>query len=144
MNQIEDRIALKELVDTYAIYGDQRKMKEQADLFSENAVVELYFGGKLTSTLQGRQEIENTFTSFLKDFETAYHFNGQQTVIPDGDTATGIAYCTVTLIGVENGKKMRTTIGIHYDDEYIRVNNQWLISKRKSIFGWQDKAELGV
>jgi hypothetical protein len=144
MQQIEDRIALRELVDTYAIYGDQRKMQEQAALFSENAIVELYFDGKLASTLQGRQEIEDTFTSFLKDFETAYHFNGQQTVILHKDTATGIAYCTVTLIGTENGKKTRTTIGMHYHDEYIRISNQWLIAKRKSLFDWQDKAALGL
>lgn len=144
MGQIEDKIALKELVDTYAIYGDERKMKEQAALFSENAIVELYFGGQLASTLHGRQEIEDTFTAFLKDFETSYHFNGQQTVILNDNTATGIAYCTVTLIGVENGKNMKTTFGIHYNDEYTRVNNQWQISRRKSIFGWQDKAELGI
>ena len=143
MNQIEDRIALRELVDTYAIYGDQRKMRGQALLFSENGVVELYFDGQLTSTLTGRSEIEDTFTAFLSNFETAYHFNGQQTVVLiDGSKATGVAYCTVTLIGTEDGTKMKTTIGMYYHDEYEKSNQQWLISKRKSVFTWQDKQAL--
>jgi hypothetical protein len=142
MNQVEDRIALKELVDMYAIYGDERKMREQAELFSENSTVELYSGDELTATLKGRQEIENTFTSFLNGFETVYHFNGQQTVIINENMATGIAYCTVTLISVENGNKMKTTIGIHYRDKYVKINSKWLIEKRRSYFGWQDKHQL--
>jgi hypothetical protein len=142
MNQIEDRIALKELVDMYAIYGDQKKMPDQAALFSENGIVELYSGTVLTAPLKGRLEIENTFTAFLNNFESAYHFNGQQTVTINNNTATGIAYCTVTLIGDENDIKFKTTIGVHYHDEYIKVDNKWLIDKRKSYFGWQHKQPL--
>ncbi len=142
INHVEDRIALKELVDTYAIYGDHRKMQEQAALFSETGTVELYTGDELPATLTGRQAIENTFTDFLKCFETVYHFNGQQTVVFNDNTATGIAYCTVTLIGLENGQKMKITIGMHYHDEYVKTNNKWLIEKRKSYFGWQDRHQL--
>lgn len=142
MNHVEDRIALKELVDMYAIYGDQRRIQEQAALFSETSTVELYSGDELSATLEGRQAIENTFTAFLKSFETVYHFNGQQTVVVNDSTATGIAYCTVTLIGLENGHKMKTTIGMHYHDEYVKLNSKWLIEKRKSYFGWQDKHQL--
>jgi predicted double-glycine peptidase len=51
------------------------------------------------------------FGQFLKDFDTVYHFNGQQVVTIDGDYGTGTCYCLITLIGSENGKKMDTTIG---------------------------------
>jgi hypothetical protein len=144
MNQIEDKIALRELIDLYAIYGDKRQMTEQASLFSDTAIVELYFEGVLTSTLKGHLEIEETFTSFLKAFESAYHFNGQQVVTINNAKATGIAYCTVTLISIENGKKIKTAIGIHYEDSYIKEDTGWLIDNRKSFFDWQDKQELGV
>ena len=143
MNQIEDKIALKELVDRYAIYGDQRKMNEQAALFSESCTVELFSGEQLTATLRGRLEVENTFTAFLKNFVGAYHFNGQQVTVINDNTATGIAYCTVTLISIENDKTIKTTIGMHYHDQYVKVNNQWFIDKRQSYFGWQDRHELG-
>ena len=38
---------------------------------------------------------------------------------------------------------MKTTMGVHYQDEFVRVNNQWMIAKRKSTFDWQDRRELG-
>jgi hypothetical protein len=49
----------------------------------------------------------------------------------------------VSLIGIENGKKMKTSIGVYYDDEYVHKGNHWLIAKRKATFAWQDKRELG-
>ena len=87
--------------------------------------------------------MEETFGAFLKNFETVYHCNGQQTLTINGDKASGTSYCLLTLIGVENGKEMKTTIGVYYQDEYIRENNRWLIAKRKSTFDCEDKEELG-
>jgi hypothetical protein len=49
----------------------------------------------------------------------------------------------VTLIGVEGGKKMKTSIGVYYHDEYVRENGRWLIAKRRSVFDWEDRRELG-
>jgi hypothetical protein len=43
----------------------------------------------------------------------------------------------VTLIGIENGKKMKTSIGVYYQDEYVREDNRWFIAKRKSVFDWK-------
>lgn len=56
-----------------------------------------------------------------------------------GDNATGTAYCLVTLIGIENGKKMKTTIGAVYQDDFVREENRWLIHKRIGNFDWQEK-----
>ncbi|MFD2285003.1 nuclear transport factor 2 family protein [Pedobacter petrophilus] len=82
------------------------------------------------------------FGNFLKAFETVYHFNGQQVVNLDGDNATGTCYCLVTLISTEDGKKMKTTIGAIYHDDYILENNRWLIARRIGDFDWQEKTEL--
>jgi len=46
------------------------------------------------------------------------------------------------LIGDENGKKMKTTIGVIYQDEFVRENNHWLIAERKANFNWQEKQPL--
>ncbi|MBB6126658.1 hypothetical protein HDF22_000763 [Mucilaginibacter lappiensis] len=74
------------------------------------------------------------FAEFVKEVETIYHFSGQQVVNIEGDQATGTCYCMVILIGNENGKQMKTTIGAIYHDNYIRLNNQWLIDKRIGKF----------
>ena len=143
ITEIEDRVALKELVDTFSILADKKDVKAQTLLFTANATVETLRGGVVVAKLSGRKEMEDRFGAFLKNFETVYHFNGQQTVTINGDRASGISYCLVTLIGSENGKKMKTTIGVYYQDDYVRENNRWLISKRRSVFDWEDKQELG-
>ena len=142
--EIEDKMALKELVDTFSILSDKKDVKAQTLLFTPDASVETYRNGVVVSKLNGRKAMEEAFGAFLKNFETVYHFNGQQTVKINGDKASGTSYCLVTLIGVENGKKMKTTIGVYYQDEYVRENNRWLIAKRTSTFDWQDKQELGA
>jgi arabinogalactan endo-1,4-beta-galactosidase len=60
-----------------------------------------------------------------------------------GDDASGVSYWIVTLIGVENGTRMKTSIGVSYQDEYVRESNRWLIAKRRSAFDRNDKRELG-
>lgn len=138
-NELEDKIALRELIDKISILGDKKDFVRQTELFSENAISETVAGGETILKLEGRKEMVQAFEKFLQDFDTVYHFNGQQAVTINGDTATGTYYCFITLIGNENGKKVRTTIGATYEDEYIRVNSQWFVSKRVGNFNWQDK-----
>ncbi len=143
IRQIEDRIALKELVDAFSVLADRKDVRAQTQLFTPGGTVETYRQGELVAKLNGRKEMEDAFGAFLKNFETVYHFNGQQTVTINGDKASGISYCMVTLIGTENGKKVKTSIGVYYQDEYVREDNRWLIAKRKSVFDWEEKQEVG-
>jgi hypothetical protein len=68
--------------------------------------------------------------------------NGQHVVAVDGDTATGIAYCQVGLVSDEDGQEFVTDSSIRYDDEYVRSNGHWQISKRTSHFSINDKRPL--
>ncbi len=86
--------------------------------------------------------METTFERFLKDAQTVYHLNGQQTVTLNADTARGTCYCLITLIGMENGKKIKTTIGACYQDEYVREDNRWLVAKRVGTFEWEEKGPI--
>lgn len=140
--ELTDRVLLRELIDKVSIYADQKDFHSEVQLFSVNGISETYAGGQLVLKLTGRQEMESAFDEFLKKFETVYHFNGPQTLTISGDHATGICYCTVTLIGMENGKKIKTSIGATYQDKYVRENGRWLIAKRIGNFDWQDKTEL--
>jgi ketosteroid isomerase-like protein len=142
IKELEDRISLKELVDSVSILGDRKDFNAQVQLFSEDALSETFSGGTSILKLQGRKAMAEAFGDFLKDFETVYHFNGQQVVTLDGDKAIGTCYCLVTLIGNENAKKMKTTIGAVYQDNYVREDNRWLIAKRTGTFEWQEKCEI--
>ena len=142
LQEIEDRLALKALVDEFSILADTKDIKNQVLLFTENAVVETSMGGQVIGSMTGRKQIGDTFGSFLANFEIVYHLNGQQTVKIDGNKATGVSYCQVMLVGSENGKKMKTSMYVFYNDEYVFENGRWLIAKRRSNFALQDKTAM--
>ena len=127
--KIEDQLALKKLVDTFSNLADTKDTQAQMDLFTDDAEVISKTGGK-TFKSKGKKDIEKAFADYLKLFDVVYHLNGQQTVEINGDNATGISYCFVTLIG--NGKKNQS--GVRYHDTYVKQNGKWLIKKRESDF----------
>ena len=127
---------IKDLVDTFSNLADTKEIDEQVQLFTEDAEVVSYQGEKQTSHLKGRKELAERFKAFLDQFITVYHINGQQTVKIDGNNATGIAYAQVVLVSEQNGKKAMRIQGVRYNDEYVRQNGRWLISKRTSHFEW--------
>lgn len=137
-SRVKDQLALKELVDTFSILADTKDVDAQLHLFTEDAIVESYRNNTLSSKLSGRKEIGEAFKNFLGLFKTVYHQNGQQTVDIEGDQAKGISYCTVTLIGSQEGQQTFTTFGVRYNDNYVRKGGKWLIARRISNFMWQD------
>ncbi|WP_425291097.1 nuclear transport factor 2 family protein [Spirosoma linguale] len=143
LQQIEDRMALKALVDEFSILADRKDVATQVLLFTEDAKVETMNNGQAVSALVGRKQIGDAFANFLALFEVVYHINGQQTVTIAGNKASGISYCEVTLVGDQNGKKMKTKMGVHYKDEYVKQNGKWLIANRQSTFAWRDVQPLG-
>lgn len=144
IQEIGDRIAIKELVDTFSILADQKETDKQRALFTENGMVTSKINGQPGMTLTGRKQLGDAFGAFLANFETVYHMNGQLLLKLDGDKATGTSYCMVTLIGTENGKKMKTSMGVYYNDEYVKQDNHWLIARRVSNFAWQEKQPFGL
>lgn len=142
IQQLEDQAALKRLVDTFSNLADQKDIDKQVLLFTEHATVESFVGDTLVSSLSGREQIGHAFAGYLGNFHTVYHHNGQQTVDIDGDQATGSSYCLVVLIGVEDGKNIKTSSGVFYSDRYVRRGGEWLIDTRVSRFAWQERSEM--
>jgi len=135
---LEDRAALRDLIDTFAYLGDKKDIATQMNLFAEDATVDTYFGNELFASTKGRAQIHDVFTGFISNFETLYHFNGQQTAAISGDAATATYYGLVVLISEANGQKMKNTNGVIYQDEYVRRDGRWLIAKRVARFSWRD------
>lgn len=135
---LEDHAALKRIVDVFSTLADEKKVHEQTFLFTEDGVVETWFGDTALPVLRGRKAIEDSWTPFLAGFDTVYHMNGHFTARIDGDEATATHYCTVELIGDQGGRKVRNSNGVIYEDDYIRRNGEWLIAKRVARFTWRD------
>jgi ketosteroid isomerase-like protein len=144
LQALEDRAALKELVDTFSNLADAMDVNSQLSLFTEDATVDSYVGGALVSSLKGREQIGQGFGAYLANFHAVYHHNGQQTVSIRGDRATGVSYCFVVLVGTKDGKTTTTSSGVTYNDEYVRRTGRWLIAKRTSHFVWRDVREVAA
>nr|WP_205960418.1 nuclear transport factor 2 family protein [Ramlibacter henchirensis] len=68
IQSVEDRAALKTLVDTFSNLADAKDVKSQVLLFTEDATVDSYVGGALTSSLKGREQIGQRFGEYLANF----------------------------------------------------------------------------
>lgn len=140
---IEDKMAIKQVVDVFSNLADTKEIKKQVMLFTEDGVVESYSNGERSSLLKGREQLEQAFSGFLSNFHTVYHQNGQQTIDElTGNTAKTTSYCHVILVGEQNGKQMKTTMYTIYKDEFVKQNGQWLIKHRISNFKWREVGEL--
>ncbi|EOI3466382.1 nuclear transport factor 2 family protein [Cronobacter dublinensis] len=137
-HEIAQRLALKELVDTFSNLADEKDVAAQMLLFTPDAYVNVVMDGKVVFELHGREQINEAFSGYLSQFSIVYHHNGQQTVSIDGNTAQGIAYCQVTLIKEEDGQRLKQSSGVRYRDRYVYQDSQWLIAERLSDFMWTD------
>lgn len=142
IQRLEDQTAIKRVVDTFSNLADEKNIADQMHLFTEDALVETYFGDTLFAAMKGRTEISKVFSDFIANFDTMYHLNGQMTVDVNGDFATSNHYCLVFLIAKAEGKAFKNTNGVIYRDEYVRRDGKWLISKRTARFTWRDQSEL--
>lgn len=73
-----NKMAIRELIDTFSILADNKDGLSQTNLFTKDAVVENYNNGKLTQTIKGNENIGKVFDDFLKTQDVVYHINGQQ------------------------------------------------------------------
>ena len=141
MQEIQDKMALRELADHFSNLSDEKKVAEQMELFTDDAEV-VSITGEQVFTVRGKKEIGDAFSNFLALFHTVYHINGQHTATINGDTATGIYYCQVVLIGDRDGKNIGNFSGVRYNDEYVKMDGKWFIKKRTSHFMYTDIREV--
>jgi len=140
---LEDKMAIKNVVDVFSNLADTKAIAEQVMLFTEDGVVESYSQGERSSLLKGREQLEQAFSGFLSNFHTVYHQNGQQTIDElTENTAKATSYCQVILVGQQDGKQIKTTMYTIYKDEFVKQNGQWLIKNRQSNFMWREVEEM--
>ena len=108
-------------MDTFSNLADEKRVAEQMALFTPDAQVNTYIGGKLFAEAKGTAEIEQVFSSFLAQFHSVYHLNGQHTVTFRSETeAEAINYCAVKLVGEQDGKQVLQDHSVRYQDMYIK------------------------
>ena len=72
------------------------------------------------------------------------HFNGQSTVIIDGDTATGDSYTIAHHVYTEDGTRKMMVAWLRYLDTFAKVDQDWYIAERQIILEWSETRALGA
>jgi hypothetical protein len=139
---IEDKMAIKFVVDEFSNLADTKEIDKQVLLFTEDGTVTSISNGQPAAPLKGREQLKHAFSGFLSNFHTVYHQNGQQTITLQGDKAEAVSYCRVVLIGKQNDKEMKTTLYTIYKDAFVKVAGRWLIRERTSNFVHREVEEV--
>ena len=138
LQELEDRIAIRELTDQYTYCADTRDADGQMAIFTVNTNFEVYMDEKVaapTQVVTGRKNLRPVFDDLNQYFSTM-HFNGQSTVKLDGGKATGITYCRAYHLKVLDGVQKLMIAGIRYHDTMVKQDGAWLFSERKLKVCW--------
>jgi ketosteroid isomerase-like protein len=144
--QVADRLAIRELVDTYAYCADRRDAAGQMALFTEDTDFLVYMDSHSdspTQHLRGRAALAPVFDE-LNTYVTTMHFNGQSTVVLDGDHASGVTYCLAHHVKVEGSAHSLMVAAIRYLDWFVKRDGAWLFSQRKLMVDWTETRPLGT
>jgi ketosteroid isomerase-like protein len=134
-----DRLAIRELVDAYAHCADQRDAKGQMALFTDDTRFLVFMdatAAEPTQELHGRESLAPVFDD-LNQYAATMHFNGQSTIVLDGDRATGESYCLAHhLKAGRDGQRTMMIASIRYLDEFARQDGSWLFAERRLMVNW--------
>ncbi|MGG5210100.1 nuclear transport factor 2 family protein [Chryseobacterium sp. MIQD13] len=138
IQEMEDRLAIRELIDSYAYCADTRDAQGQMELFTEDTLFEVFYDPKSETPSQVVNSRADLFPVFdnLNTYKATMHFNGQNTVKLNGETATGIAYCMAHHLTIEDGKQKLMVAAIRYQDKFVKQDDKWLFAGRKLLVDW--------
>src|SRR5579862_8413276 len=145
LREASDRLAIRELVDAYAHCADRRDAEGQKWLFTEETHFVVYMDGQdsePTQVLDGREALSPVFDD-LNRYEATMHFNGQSTIIIDGNQATGDSYTIAHHVYTENGTRMMMVAWLRYLDTFTKLDQTWYIAERQIILRWSETRPLG-
>ena len=145
MQSVADRLALRELVDAYALAVDRRQATAVAALFADD--------GRLVSRLQhpagdrpivrqGREQIATAIGAGLEHYVTTTHVVGGQVVTLDGDRAAGDTVCLAHHVYRRAGVLRLLVMAVRYRDAYARRDRSWCFTERQLDLDWRQDRTL--
>ena len=140
-----DRLALRALVDAYAVAVDRRDVAGFLAVFTEEATLSTYEpDGRRRGAFHGHGELA-AVPPALERYERTLHLVSTHLVEPepggDGDAAVGTAYCEAHHHAPPDpttGQRRDLVLFIRYHDRYARRGPGWRIRSREVHVIWQE------
>ncbi len=144
-SEAADRLAIRELVETYAHCADRRNAEGQMSLFAEDTHFAVYMNAKDATPsmeLHSREALAPVFAD-LNKYDATTHFIGQSTIFTlSADRATGETYCLAHHITVDGNKRRLMLASLRYLDTFVKVDGDWLFAERLLYVDWMEERSL--
>src|SRR5258705_12109382 len=116
-SEAADRLAIRELVETYAHGADRRDAKGQMSLFTADTHFVVYMNAKDSTPsqeLHSREALAPVFDDLSK-YAASMHFVGQSTILTlTSDRATGEAYTLAHHLTIDGAKRKLMIAALRY------------------------------
>lgn len=140
------RIALRELVEAYAIAVDAKNPEQVASLFAaEGRLVSTFGPGSPESPLvrSGRRQITAALSEGLAVYLCTTHIVGAHMAEVAGSTATGLTTCLAHHVYEHDSKRRLMVMAVRYEDSYVVEDGNWRFEERKLWVDWRTDSPLG-
>jgi len=144
--EVADRLAIRELVDAYAYCADRRDVAGQMALFTEDTELVIFADSRDPEPAQrfrGRAALAPVFQE-LDSCRATMHFNGQSTTRVDGARASGVTYCLVHELTVDETAHTLMIAALRYLDSFIKKDGKWFIRQRQVLVDWTETRPLAT
>ena len=131
-DEVRIRVELRELVDQYAVYYDDRNSEGVASLFLPDGVMSAANPGKKEpfGSLNGRGDLLQLVDHSSDFVRTFFAVHNHLVSDINGDTAKGITYSQGFHL-LEEGEAAKTIVQVmRYYDDYSYVDGSWHFAKR--------------
>jgi hypothetical protein len=143
--EVADRLAIRELVETYAHCADRRDAKGQMALFTGDTHFVVYMNAKdskPSQELHSREALAPVFAD-LNQYAATMHFLGQTTILTlTRDRGTAETYCMPHHLTIDGGKRRLMIAALRYSDEFVKIDGAWLFAERLLYVDWIEERAL--
>lgn len=119
---LEDRIAIRELHETYADAGFRADMEQWLSCFADDCVWKTELG-----EMHGKDQLRAMWDQIWTTMSALGFFTVMGSMEIDGDRATARAYVREIFLGKDGA--MQKLVG-QYDDQLVREGGQWKFLRR--------------
>jgi SnoaL-like domain len=138
---MDDRAALRELVDRYAEAVDDRRGAAMAELFVPDGrlLVHEADSGEQSHAYHGRSELAEVAAEMERLYLRTFHLVANFVCRLDGDRASGTPYCIAHHLR-DDGRGLQVIVmPVRYRDSYLRTDQGWRFEERICTVQWRER-----
>jgi hypothetical protein len=94
-------------------------------------------GSEPSYVLNGREALSPVFAD-LNQYQATTHFNGQSTIVLDGQRATGESYTIAHQLFTADGERKIMIASLRYLDTFAKIDGDWYFAERDLILDWSE------